>query len=169
MSSLGFGAVLALLWVLLWGALTPANLLSGTLVAAVFIAFDPDGRRRHHLPVIRPLALVRLTAHLLRDLVVSNAVLSREVLAPKSGTSTGVIALPMPGCSDELLALLANFMALTPGTMPIEVRTDPTVMYVHVLHLHDVETVRRDLHRLRDLTVAAFGSDDALAGLEERG
>ena len=52
---------------------------------------------------------------------------------------TGVIAVPLPGCSDGLLTLVTNIIALTPGTMPLQVTQDPTVLYVHVLHLGDVE------------------------------
>jgi hypothetical protein len=42
--------------------------------------------------------------------------------------------------------------------MPLEVTRDPVVMYVHVLHLGSVDEVRREIWRLRDLVVEAFGS-----------
>ena len=45
--------------------------------------------------------------------------------------------------------------------MPLELTQDPTVLYVHVLHLRDVEAVRRDILRLTDLAVRAFGSAEA--------
>ena len=47
--------------------------------------------------------------------------------------------------------------------MPLELTQDPIVLYVHVLHLRDVEEVRRDIQHLTDLTVRAFGSADAVA------
>ena len=165
MNALSLGAALTALWVLLWGKLSVANVLSGILVAAVLIAILPGERRRTHFPVIRPAALVRLGLYLLRQLVISNVVLAREVLRPKSGLSTGIVGVPIPGCSDMLLTLMANFWAMAPGTMPVEVQRSPCVIYVHVLHLHAVEEVRRELIRLRDLTVAAFGSDEAVAAI----
>ena len=44
---------------------------------------------------------------------------------------------------------------------------DPLVLYVHVLHLRDVEEVRRDVQHLTDLTVRAFGSAEAVAAQDE--
>jgi multisubunit Na+/H+ antiporter MnhE subunit len=61
---------------------------------------------------------------------------------------------------------VANVLALTPGTMPIEVTRTPPVIYVHVLHLHDVEAVRRDIRTLSALAVRAFGSDSAVDALD---
>lgn len=56
-------------------------------------------------------------------------------------------------------------LGLAPGTMPIEVTRDPAVIYLHVLHLHDVEAVRADVNRLAELAVRAFGTPEAVAGL----
>ena len=51
--------------------------------------------------------------------------------------------------------------------MPLELTMDPLVLYVHVLHLDDVEQVRRDILHLTDLTVRAFGSAEAVAAQDE--
>ena len=71
--------------------------------------------------------------------------------------------MPLPGCSDELLTLISNLLAISPGTMPLELRYDPIVLYVHVLHLTDVGDFRSQILHLADLTVQAFGSDEAVA------
>ena len=62
-----------------------------------------------------------------------------------------------------MFTLISNLLALSPGTMPIEMRWNPVVLYVHVLHLTDIEAVRREILHLTDLTVRAFGSDQAIA------
>jgi multicomponent Na+:H+ antiporter subunit E len=166
-SGLGYTGVLVAIWVLLWGELTVANLASGIVVALVLSVVVPGGRGRARLPVVRPVALARLGGYLLVQLVVSNWVLTREVLARRSRIRTGVVVVPLTGCSDELLTLITNFVTLTPGTAPVDVERDPPSMSVHVLHLDDVEEVRRDIWRLRDLTVRAFGSRAAIAALAE--
>jgi multicomponent Na+:H+ antiporter subunit E len=164
-SSLGLVVLLVTIWVLAWGSLSWANLAGGLVVAGVLVLALPDARRRAHVPRVRPVPLARLGLRLARDLVVSNVVLTREVLTPWPRISTGVVEVPLPECSDEVLALLANLVALTPGTMPVEVERDPRVMVVHVLHLHSVEQVRRDIWSLRDLVVRAFGSPEAVAAV----
>jgi len=78
-----------------------------------------------------------------------------------------VVDVALPGCSDELLTLLANLLSMTPGTMPLEIRRDPTVMVVHILHLDDVDAVRARIRSLRDLLVRALGSPEAIAALPE--
>jgi multicomponent Na+:H+ antiporter subunit E len=77
--------------------------------------------------------------------------------------------VPLGGCSDELVALVSGLLTLTPGTMPIELVRDPTVLYIHVLHLDRVDDVRRQIWSLRDLVVRAFGGRDALAALDAAG
>jgi multicomponent Na+:H+ antiporter subunit E len=58
---------------------------------------------------------------------------------------------------------MTNLVAISPGTMPIELRQDPIVLYVHVLHLTDVEQVRGEILHLADLVVRAFGSAETVA------
>jgi multicomponent Na+:H+ antiporter subunit E len=165
-SSVGFALVLVAIWVLAWGSLSWANVASGVLVAVGLLVAVPDVRHPSHMPVVRPVPLARLGVRLLRDLAMSNVLLAREVLAPRPRISTGIVRVPLAGCSDELLTLIANLVAMTPGTMPIEVERNPAVMYVHVLNLGSVEEVRHDIWRLRDLVVHALGSAEAIAALE---
>ncbi len=167
MALVGYGLALTVIWVLAWGSPSPANVLGGMAVAAVLLALAPDtwpGLRR---PRVRPVAIARFTASVLVKVVESNVVLTREVLTRRPRIHTGVVAVPLPECSDALITLITNVMALTPGTMPLEVTRRPTVMYVHVLHLHDVEDVRREVRDLAALAYRAFGSEAAVAALDD--
>src|SRR5690606_23745044 len=87
--TLAYGLGLAAVWVLLWGAFSWANALSGALVAAALIAWlVPRQRRGRHVLRLRPAALVRLGLFLARQLVVSNYMVAREVLAARSRLRT---------------------------------------------------------------------------------
>lgn len=169
MSTVGLIVVLASIWVMLWGTASLANVLGGLIVAAALVLFVPGLRRRggRRPIVLRPVAIVRLVAYMLVTTIKSNIVLTREILSPGSQIRTGVIGVPLPGCSDELMTLITNLLALSPGSMPLELTSDPIVLYVHVLHLHYVEHVHRDILRLTDLTVRAFGSADAVAAQDQ--
>jgi multicomponent Na+:H+ antiporter subunit E len=72
--------------------------------------------------------------------------------------------------SDALVTLVANSITLTPGTATIDVREhedgSPPTLYVHVLHFGDVESIRRDVLRLEQLAVRAFGSAEALRAVD---
>jgi multicomponent Na+:H+ antiporter subunit E len=164
--AVGLGVVLTTIWVLAWGSLTWANLASGIAVSALLLVLVPDVRRATHLPIVRPWPLVGLTGRMLRDAAVSNVLVAWEALSPRPRISTGVVGVPLAGCSDEVLTIIASLVALTPGTMPVEVEQDPTVMYVHVLHMDDPEQVRRRIWSLRDQVVATFGTTEAIAEVE---
>ena len=165
-----FGVVLLAIWVLAWGSVSWANVASGVVVVGVLLVVVPDGRRPGHRVVIRPVPLLRLAVHYVRDIVVSNATLTREVLRPRPRLSTAIVRVPLAGCSPEALTTIANLVAMTPGEMPVEVEADPAVIYVHVLQFTSVEDVRRSIWRLRDQVLAAFGTDEAIAAAraEER-
>jgi multicomponent Na+:H+ antiporter subunit E len=163
--TLGYTIGLATIWVLLWGSASPANVVSGLLLGWLLVVAVPGLRGRGGGFAFRPVGIARLGGHLLRTVVTSNIRLTREVLSPS--IRTAVVGVPLPGCSDEVLTLISNLLALSPGTMPLELTQNPIVLYVHVLHLGDVEQVRREIIQLTDLTVRAFGAPDAVAAQDE--
>jgi multicomponent Na+:H+ antiporter subunit E len=162
--SLGWAVALAAIWVLMWGSASPANVLSGLAIGALLVFVVPGpwrqgvGRSR-----VRPLAVARLIGYMLVTTVRSNAELTRAVLSRSTRLRTAVVGVPVHGFSDGVITVISDLLALSPGTMPIELLNDPLVLYVHVLHRSDLERVRRDLLHLTDLTVKAFGTDEAIA------
>ena len=169
MTQIAYALGLTLIWVLAWGTPTPANILSGLAVAGVLMAVSPDRRPVRGGEVhIRPLAVLRLLGYVLASLLTANVQLTRAIVSPNARINTAVLAVPLPECSDGLLTLVTNVMAMTPGSMPIEVTREPTVLYVHALLLGDVEDVRRQVQRLARLAYRAFGSDAANAALAAR-
>lgn len=154
---------LVAVWLLLWGDVTPANVLSGLVVAGVVVAIA--GSRRSGQITVRPVAAIRFGAHFAVQLVVATAVVAWEVVTPRSRIRTGIVAVPLHGCSDAVATLIADTISLTPGTLTVEVNREPLTLYVHVLHLRDVGRVRRDVRRIEVLAVRAFGNAEALAGL----
>lgn len=155
---------LALLWVLLWRDLTVANMVSGVVVAvavSTLFAVPRLGESEHR---VKPMAVVTLLGYFSWKLVQANVVLAREVLTRRDTTRTGIIAVRLGPASDIVTTIIANAVSLTPGTLTLETRPDPRTLYVHVLHLHDVERARSDIHRLEQLIRRANGYDDGAVG-----
>jgi multicomponent Na+:H+ antiporter subunit E len=149
-------AVLVALWLLAWGEASVANVVSGVLVAgALLVAFPPDARRAGGR--VRLLGALRLGAFVARQLVTSNYLVAREILGWTSSVRTGVLAYDVQRPSDQVVTLMANVIALTPGTMTVEATRDPAVLYVHFLLLDDVAGARRAISRLEELAVATIG------------
>jgi multicomponent Na+:H+ antiporter subunit E len=146
------------LWVVLWRDVSLANLLSGVAVAVLVTTLFP-GRpvhRREHQVRLGP--LLAFLAYFLWKLLESNIVLAREVLSPRDRIRTGIVAVPVSG-SDLVTTIVANAISLTPGTLTLDIRSDPRTLYVHVLHLDDIEDVRRDIQRLESLVLRAFAAE----------
>jgi multicomponent Na+:H+ antiporter subunit E len=155
---------LALVWVALWGPFTTATIAGGLAVAAAVQLLPAAARQRGRFAV-RPVAAVRFVGYFAYKLVEASVVVALEVATPRNRIRTGIVAVPLLGASDALVTLVADAVTLTPGTLTIEARRDPPILYVHVLHLRDVEAVRREVRQLEVLAVRAFGSAAALAGL----
>lgn len=163
---------LVVLWMLLWADLSVANAIAGIAVAAVVLAVAVSRPTRHTTRderlKISPLPLLWFAGWVVVKLVQANLVLAWEVVTPRNRIHTGVIAVPLRTESPSVFTVVANVITLTPGTLTLEVVGTPPVLYVHVLHLHDVERVRRELQSIEAHAVRAFGSRRARAQLAER-
>jgi multicomponent Na+:H+ antiporter subunit E len=157
MSALTRIVLLLAFWLLAWGEISPANVVSGlALATALLIAFPPR-RRVAHAHRVSPWGALRLIVYVFGQLITSNLLVAREILSPRSRIRTGVLAYQVQHPSDEVLTLIANVIALTPGTMTVEVTRDPAVIYAHFLLLEDLDDARRTIARLERLVVAALG------------
>ena len=129
-------AGLALVWAAITGNFSALNLALGAGIGAVTALV-----LRHWFA--RPLALrrlrriVSLTLLFLWELIVSAVRVAFIVLRPnlKSSLRPAIIAFPLTVKSDAEIALLANLITLTPGTLSVDVADDRSVLYVHVLDL----------------------------------
>lgn len=153
---------LTALWLLLWDDLTIANTLSGIAVALAVIAFArfPDVGRADadHRARVNPLAAAYLLVYVLYKLVEANLILAWEIVTPKNTINIGVVAVPLRTDNEIAMMVVANIITLTPGTVTIEAAGTPPVLYVNVLHLDELEQVRKELLHIEELCVNAFGS-----------
>lgn len=148
-------------WVALWGDLSAANLLWGAVLGVVTLRLLPVAHRAHRVPV-RIVPMARFGGTFLWALVKASAVVAWEVVTPTNDINEGIVAIPLRTTSPGLMTLIGNAVSLTPGTLTLEVRRDPPTLYVHVLHLRDIEDVRADILRLEQVALAAFA--DEIAG-----
>lgn len=159
---LAMGCWIVVVWVALWGEASAANVLGGVLVAAVLLRlFPPEGT--HGDVVVRLLPALRFAGRFVVDLLRATTDVAWDVVTPRSQGDPGVVAVSLPRTGDAVLALVADAVTLTPGTLTLEVerRDEGAVIFVHVLHLGDPEAVRRDVRSVHGRAVAAFGSESA--------
>jgi multicomponent Na+:H+ antiporter subunit E len=158
-------AGLTTVWVLLWGRLTFANVTTGALASVALLVVFPVERGRRDAPIaVRPLAVLRLLLYFVIQLVVSNAVLTWQIVRPHPALRTGIVACQLHTRSPGLITLITDILALSPGTITVDVDTPddggPSTIFVHVLRLDDPADVRARVARLERTVVVAFGTRD---------
>jgi multicomponent Na+:H+ antiporter subunit E len=144
MSHLLLNTLLALVWALLTGSFEPGNLVVGFLVAylALFLARRSLGPTTYFEKVPQ---IISFTAFYLWELVRSNLRVAADVLSPIDKLQPRIIALPLTAHSPSEIVLLSLLIALTPGTLVLDVSNDRRVMYIHVLHAADPEMAEREI------------------------
>jgi multicomponent Na+:H+ antiporter subunit E len=84
---------------------------------------------------------LRLTLFFLRQLIVSAIQVAMLVLRPRLALRPAIIRYPLTVPSDAEIALLANMITLTPGTLSIDVSPDRKWLYIHCLDTADAQAV----------------------------
>jgi multicomponent Na+:H+ antiporter subunit E len=151
---------LTVIWMLLWGGVTPVTLVGGVLIAVIVLMVFPlppvtyAGR-------IHPLGVLRFAGRFAIDMVVASAQVA--VLAFRFGSTvrSAVIAVHLRVPSDLGMTLTAEALSLVPGSLIVEADREQGVLYVHVLGVNtpeEVERFRGEVLALERRIVDAFGS-----------
>lgn len=137
--------LMALAWVALTGAFTLGNFATG-LVLAYLVLVLVDGKKGRPMGYgQRVWLLVKFIAFFLKELVISNLRVAGWVLTPQLTMRPAVVAVPLTITTDAQITLLANMITLTPGTLTLDVAGDRSCIYVHVIHMEDLEGFRAEI------------------------
>ena len=94
--------------------------------------------------------LLRLPGFLLfflKELVVANLKVAAAVLAPAGRLRPAIVAVPLALDRDAEIALLANLITLTPGTLSLDVSPDRRTLYVHAMATTSPDDLRREIQQ----------------------
>jgi multicomponent Na+:H+ antiporter subunit G len=124
-------AALVVVWVVLWGDVTPANVLGGFTVATIVTLVtrrDGGGRIR-----LRPVAALRFTALAAWLLARSTVAVTAASLGPRRLVDPEVRRIPVAPGSASALVATANAVSLTPGTLTLALDPEEPALVVHFL------------------------------------
>lgn len=159
--------VTAVVWVLLWGDLSLANLLSGFVLGLLITWVFP-------LPPIdfhgrfRPWPYAKMIAILLYELVRSSFLVAAQAFRFGHTMCNAVIRVDLRTHSDLYLTLTSELVSLVPGSLVLEARRRESVLYLHVMDVRsdaDVVSARRKVLEAEERVVRAFGSAEEVAEL----
>ena len=152
---------LMLVWVLLWGKATPANIIAGFAVALVVTLLLPlpavpvEGR-------VHPLSLVKLMVVVAYQLVQSSLQVAWLGIRPGPPPLTAVLRARLAIKSDLVLALAVNIFNLIPGSIVLEIDQERRLLYMHVIDVGNekaVDRFHRQVAQVERLLVSTFERD----------
>ncbi len=137
---------LPLVWMALTGAFTFANFAVGFVIStlALWLISSPADVT-FIVYLTRFLRFIGFFFFFVWELLVANLRVAVEVLTPGFQMRPAIIAIPLDAESDLEITVLANLITLTPGTLSLDVSPDRKTLYIHAMHVDDVEQFRQDI------------------------
>ncbi len=144
MKSFLLNIMLALAWSALVGEFNSANLITGFFLGsiALWVMQFVTGSVNYF---VKAKQIVSLIVVFILALIQSNLRVALSVLSPLDRMKPGIVAIPLDIKSDLEITLLANMITLTPGTLSIDVSDDKEVLYVHGMHVYDLEEFKKEI------------------------
>lgn len=137
---------LALLWGVMTANMGAANLAVGFVFGgfALWLVRDRFGAGAFR----RFGRILGLFGTFFKELALSSVRVAWDTIQPQMSFTPGIIAVPLDIRQDFEIALLANLISLTPGTLSVDVSDDKTCLYVHAM---DVENPDELIHSIKDV------------------
>lgn len=144
MSYFFLNIALALSWGALTGNFNPANLLTGFVLGygALFIirrALEPSDY------FVKVWQVIRFVFFFLRELLLANLRVAYDVLTPGFHMQPRVIGIPLEARTDAEIMALTYFVNLTPGSVVLDISTDRSTMFIHVMYAPDADAMRQEI------------------------
>lgn len=130
--------MLALIWMALTETFTLLNLLVGFILGYVVLALICGLREPGYVrQVWSGLSLLAYTAV---ELVHANLRVAWYTIANLRDLKPAILRVPLRhDLTDGELTLLSTLITLTPGTLTIDVAEDRSALFVHFMHVEDVD------------------------------
>ena len=151
---------LVVLWMLLWGSLTPLTIVTGIVVAlAVTRAF--------YLPPVElsgrfnPFWFVVFVGRFVGELAIASFEVALQAFAPTPVARNAIVRVDLRTRSDFILTGVSLAVSLVPGSLVIEVDRANARLYVHQLNVStaaELEKARAHVLSLEHDLLRAWGS-----------
>ncbi|MES0810679.1 MULTISPECIES: Na+/H+ antiporter subunit E [unclassified Roseibium] len=136
--------LMALAWGAVTGSFSEINLAFGFVLGfgALYLIREQVGTAAYFDRIRKAIGLALLFVY---ELVLSAWRVAMIVLRPKIELQPGIIAFPLTVDRDFEIAMLANLITLTPGTLSVDVSEDRKTLYVHCIDVPDPQATIDDI------------------------
>lgn len=131
--------LLSFIWVALTGSMYYTNFLFGFLIGffILWIMNRHESDQRYFNKVPKTIGFV---LYFLHEMIMANIQVAYDVITPKYFFKPGIVNYPMEAKSDIEINLLSTIIAMTPGTLILDISEDKKSLFIHVMYLKDKDT-----------------------------
>lgn len=133
---------LTVVWLLLWGAVTPTLVLGGLLTSALVLLLFPFPQAPWRW-TLRPWPTLVLVGVFAVDLLRASVQVGWLAVRPAAPPRSAVVAVPLRTRSELLMTATAELVSLVPGSLLVEITPEEGVLHLHVLDARSPEHVER--------------------------
>ncbi len=133
---------LTVVWLLLWGAVTP-TLVVGGLLASLLVLLAFPFPKAPWAWTLRPWPTLVLVARFVLDLLRASVEVSWLAVRPAATPPSAVVKVELVTRSELLITATAELVSLVPGSLLVELDPDQPALYLHVLDARSEEHVAR--------------------------
>jgi multicomponent Na+:H+ antiporter subunit E len=144
MNFLIWNIILALAWGALSGEFTLLNLCLGFAMgfALLFFVAPALGTTNYFRKVGQALSLLLF---FVKEVTLANLRVALHVITPSHDIRPGIVAVPLDAQTDSEITFVANLIALTPGSLALDLSDDRKVLYVHAMDVTDAASLRHEI------------------------
>ncbi|MCW1927630.1 Na+/H+ antiporter subunit E [Bhargavaea beijingensis] len=130
--------ILAFTWMFILNSFSASTFIIGWLLGLLLILMM---RRFFPGPIYvkRIWAILKLVLLFFKELWMANIQVFMLVIKPKLDIQPAIFRYPTKLKSDWEITLLSALITLTPGTIVMNVSEDKKMLYIHTLHIDDVD------------------------------
>ena len=138
--------LLAFAWAFVNGSSAPRDVAVGFLVGFVilWLAAPQQARAAYHGRVAK---VIPFGLWYVRELVLCNVRVARDVLTPVLRNQPGIVSIPLDVETDAEITAVTNLVSLTPGSLSLSLSKDRRNLYVHLMDVDpaQVEQLRHEV------------------------
>jgi len=130
--------IISFMWMFLSESYTFITFIFGYILGALLLLLlNRFFLSRFYLaPIYRVFVLAII---FIRELILSNIDIVKLVYKRKPDFEPGIFAMPIEVKKDWQITLLANLITLTPGTLSVAVSDDQSQIFIHAMHIDDID------------------------------
>lgn len=165
---------LTVVWVMLWGNVSFANVIGGLVLAVAVLAVFPLPRLIVGVK-LRPVAFVALLARFLFDVVRASIHITWVAVRPRPVPRSSVMVVQLVGREELFQTIVGLMVSLVPGSLVVDLDSRRGLIALHYFGVSDeqkLEAARADVLALEQRVLKALAADPAEAkpvGMPARG